>query len=393
VIETIYSEYSNAKEKYHLLQEFYHPEYRTFKTELPLSEILKKHEKKHILTNLLNVIQPCIEKGILGDFTMVQRACLDYLELASEDERAALLSSLHTEIVAILHNKEGALMSMRAISYGTAKDRKLISKGFKDFVMKMAGEEYGHWVLLQFMDTVDDTVLTSTAIFKEFKYSELAENKYFRKTVLFALLGRSSRHFAPIVLESLIQNGKKDAFRRSRELCTAVSAPLLEIVQENMIPWLKDPDMGPFTVEVMMRTCDTSSTKKEEMVKIIADALENERDGHFLRCIKSLVQYYPHWKRNQEKAKVKEGYTEEGHSQLAQELEELTNSYAEKLYSMISKDTLKSLALGEGAFVALAFCENEKTRESAVNALKSCASDIAKSEAKGCKPLLETLSR
>ncbi|KNE62412.1 hypothetical protein AMAG_07634 [Allomyces macrogynus ATCC 38327] len=393
VIEGIFSDYCNAKEKHHMLQEFYHPEYRTFKTDVPLAEIVQKHDKKQILHNLLTVIRPCIEKGILGDLTIVQRIALDYVDLASDAERSTLFESLHPELVAILHNREGALLAMRAITYGSAKDRKTIAKGFKDYIMKIASEEYGHWVLLQFIDTVDDTKLSATTILKEIDWSALAENKYLRKTVLFMLVGRSTRQFAPVVLDALVQQGKKDPYRRYTELLDAVSPALLETTTKHVIDWLKDPELAPFAVEVLVRTrFPNDAHAKDAALDDIVDALRSgDRDDTFLRNVKTLVQYHAAWARNQGKAKVKEGYTDEGHAELDATIRETCSAFAARIFKGLLPEQLLDLATGAGTFVALALCEAEATKDAAIKVLAPHVAEIEASGAKGSATLVQVL--
>jgi pumilio family protein 6 len=62
-------------------------------------------------------------------------------------------------LVEILHTKEGSKVAMLCLAHGSAKDRKVIIKSFKPYIMKIAKEQFGHLVLLAAFDTVDDTVL------------------------------------------------------------------------------------------------------------------------------------------------------------------------------------------------------------------------------------------
>ena len=50
--------------------------------------------------------------------------------------------------VHIVHSHDGARLTMNAIWYGSAKDRKAIIKSFKTFMVKTAMEEHGHMALL-----------------------------------------------------------------------------------------------------------------------------------------------------------------------------------------------------------------------------------------------------
>ena len=51
-----------------------------------------------------------------------------------------------------------------AVLFSVVKDRKLILKSFKSYVVKIALEEFGHMVLLALFDCVDDTKMVQKII-------------------------------------------------------------------------------------------------------------------------------------------------------------------------------------------------------------------------------------
>ncbi|KAI9179666.1 Pumilio y domain member 6 [Blastocladiella emersonii ATCC 22665] len=403
VLETIYNDYCNAKERYHMVQEMYHPKFATFKTETPLSQMLEAGEldKKQVLYNLKSVINPVVTKGILGDLTLVQRAALDFIDHASDSDKTELFESLHPELVAILHNKEGAMIAIRALAHATAKDRKTIAKSFKSYVMKIGEEEYGHWVLLQFLSSVDDTKLTEDAVVKEMDMSRLTQSKYFRKVVLFALVGPSTRHFAPVILDQLKAAGKKDPFRRYSEVLAAVSKPLLKAVlaedpeteAATLLGLLKDPETGTFAIEVVIRAA-ASDEQRTQLATVIADALvAGERDGTLLRHTKSMIQYHAQWAKNQAKAAAKEGFGEEGHAAIAESTRNAANLVARTILKVGGADLVRALATSEGAFVALALAEPDDADVKAEvrKILKNVLPAIEASEFKGAATLAASL--
>ncbi|KAI9223679.1 armadillo-type protein [Blastocladiella britannica] len=426
VLESIYTDYCNSKERYHMLQELYHPRFCTFKTEESLAKLIESGqvEKKQVLHNLMTVIRPAVDKGILGDLTLIQRAALDYLSLASESQRAELYESLHPELVAILHTREGAQLTIRALADATAKDRKTIAKAFKDYVMKIANEEYGHWVLLEFLLSCDDTKLTATSIVKELALNKLAEpeSKYLRKVVLFALVGASPRHFAPVVLDQLVQAGKKDAWKKHTEVLDALSPALVTAVEPYLLDWLHDPELGVLATEIIVRVRVDDATRTH-LVEPVARALrEGDRDATLLRHLKSLVQYASNWERNQAKRAAssaaassaaaesattateeeevdapvlrREGYTAAGHAAVAAEIKAAAALVAATIVSEAGDATITSLAVGaDGAFVALALAEAEATRATVVPLLAKSVANIEAGGAKGAKVLAEVIKK
>ncbi|ORZ39907.1 armadillo-type protein [Catenaria anguillulae PL171] len=394
VLESIYADYCNAKERYHMIQELYHPRFRQFKTDEPLSQLVAdgKVDKKQVLYNLKQVIDPVIAKGILGDLTLVQRAVLDYLDLASDEEKTALFEALHPELVAFLHTREGAQIAVRALAHATAKDRKTIVKTFKDYVMKIANEEYGHWVLLEWLATVDDTKLTATSVVKEFDMNQIPESKYFRKVLLFVLVGASSRHFAPVVLDQLIPAGKKDAWKRHCEVLDYASGAIVDATRESLVEWLKDADLGTFVVEVVMRAHLDDAARADIIKNVLVPAIAaGERDATLLRNVKSMVQYHEHWAKNQAKAKVKEGMTEDGHKELSERTRATSALVAKTFVEAAGKELLQALATSEGTFVSLALAEGEATKEAVVPMLREVVDEIEQGESKGAALLAKVV--
>jgi pumilio family protein 6 len=64
----------------------------------------------------------------------------------------------------MIHSRDGARVAIYCLWYGTNKDRKLLIKSFKSFIVKIAKEEQGYPVLWTIFDIVDDTKLVSKMI-------------------------------------------------------------------------------------------------------------------------------------------------------------------------------------------------------------------------------------
>ena len=75
-----------------------------------------------------------------------------------------MIESVRDVLVHIMHTREGAYVTMRSLWFGSKKDRKVILKTMKEFVLKLCCEEFGHFVLLTTFDCIDDTVFLKKAI-------------------------------------------------------------------------------------------------------------------------------------------------------------------------------------------------------------------------------------
>lgn len=99
----------------------------------------------------------------------------------------------------ILHTREGSKVAMICISYASPKDRKAIVKNFKQYLVKIAQDEYGHLVLIRLLDVMDDTVLVNKAVINELckNATDLFADKFGRRVFLYILLVATQSTFLP----------------------------------------------------------------------------------------------------------------------------------------------------------------------------------------------------
>lgn len=263
VLEEIYGEYANGKEKSALLMEFYGPEFVLFSNEKlnanisnnpgingnnsSLSEILESKApegKAKILKYLREAIDGLINKGSL-QHTLIHRLMLEYvLNEGDASKIQDFISTVEDKLVEILHTFEGSRVVSRCLALATAKQRKSIIKSFKPFIEKIAREEYGHQVLLVAFAVVDDTVLMRSVIIAEIikKLPELLADKHSSRLVLYLLATQSdsvssvlNSQSAQQIKESisvatLAGTSKKDPALRSKELVADFVEPLGDLV-------------------------------------------------------------------------------------------------------------------------------------------------------------------
>jgi len=263
ILDDVYRGVATKAQKSKLLREWYGPEFALFKegdnAEMDdLSKILDKEPSKRAtsMKYLFDMINGLIQKKLTG-FTMLHDAMLQYflnlkpqseelkefVEVVKQDENGDLLKNM-------AFTKSGARLVCLLLAYGTAKDRKQIIKTFKDTFQLMCGDMNAHMVILAAYDVIDDTVLTSKAIFPEIlgKNEEkdveniifLANDHNARITVQYLFEGQSkslfpASHAADLELLAEIHEirkttSKKDPEIRRKELITAMSPQLLAAV-------------------------------------------------------------------------------------------------------------------------------------------------------------------
>lgn len=264
ILDDVYRGAATKAQKANLLREWYGPEFALFKPganaepSAELSKILADEPTKRATTMkyLFEMINGLIQKKLTG-FTMLHDAMLqcflnlkpeseelkEFVEVVKEDENGDLLKNM-------AFTESGARLVCLLMAYGTAKDRKQILKTFKDTFQLMCGDTYAHMVILAAYDLIDDTVLTSKAIFPEIlgKNEEkdieniifLANDLNARITVRYLFEGQSkslfpASHTADLEILGEIHEirkstSKKDPEVRRKELVAAMSPQLLAAV-------------------------------------------------------------------------------------------------------------------------------------------------------------------
>ncbi|KAG9582506.1 ARM repeat-containing protein, partial [Aureobasidium melanogenum] len=191
IVDDIYRQVATSSQKALMLREWYGAEFAIFgktkaaqgqtddKVTADLKAILDEspEKKKPVMNYLQQLINQLVQKKMTG-FTMLHDAMLQYFlnTTPGTPEAAEFLELLKSDLDEenggdLLKNlaftKNGSRVVCLALGYGTAKDRKLILRVYKDTVEMMALDPNAHTVLLAAMDTVDDTKMTAKALFPE----------------------------------------------------------------------------------------------------------------------------------------------------------------------------------------------------------------------------------
>ena len=280
LVEACYNDYCNAAQRNRFLQEFFGPEFRHFKEDdaRTVVQLMLRHPEKRrdVLKHLANNVTPLITKGCYNH-SLVHTVLYNYmiglnhqLEAVPAEkerrskERSEFIATLREVCVHIVHSHDGARLAMNAIWHGSAKDRKAIIKSFKSYMTKTAKEEHGHMVLLAILDAVDDTKLTGKAVLSELISSEetieeMLDDKYARKVLIYALVGRNKTHFHPDVLTNLGQgdgnaNSKKEPEIRRKEVADSIQDSLCNFAAKKLNSILTSSPMTLFLGALIQST-------------------------------------------------------------------------------------------------------------------------------------------
>ncbi|KAG0317763.1 pumilio domain member 6 [Dissophora globulifera] len=359
VVEDAFSSYANATQKAALIQEFYGPEYRLFKSEnkKSLKEILEQDpsKKDKILKYLMETVTGCLEKGTI-QFSIVHRALLEYFENADAKGIQEMMEVMKEQAVEMLHTKEGAQVAMQCLLYATPKDRKAMLKTMKPFVIKICKEEYGHMVMLRMFDVVDDTVLMSKAILAEIikELEDIVKDKFGRRVILYLLVGRSPKYISPQSIELLAKGdairastSKKDAAIRSAELLGHISPALISLIVSKTQSLTSEPLACQVVFETMLHAAGDRKPAMDALLDLAAADPAGSTTGHPLSAMPTDRMY---------KMLVQSDYK----APLAEPSLHFAKALLAKISPFIGYHVLEG---GSSAFVVLALLENPETAE------------------------------
>lgn len=244
IIEYAYNDKAILSQRLMLSEELYGNTFTVCRSSVcnTIEKVLEANPDKvnNILEEMKQVLTPMAQKEQVIKHSLVHKVFLDFFQFAPEKQRTEMIESIREAVVYMAHTHDGARVAMSCVWHGTAKDRKVIIKTMKTYLVKFATGEFAHLLLLAIFDCVDDTKLIKQAVLSELlsSLSEVLGNKYGKKVMAYLLTPRDPAHLVPEIIQLLQrgdgnQHSKKDVCVRRRELLDAVSPALLEHLCEN----------------------------------------------------------------------------------------------------------------------------------------------------------------
>ncbi|XP_008297177.1 pumilio homolog 3 [Stegastes partitus] len=229
-----------------------------------IDKVLEANPDKanYIIDEMKQILTPMAQKEQVIKHSLVHKVFLDFFLFAQDKQRTEMIESIREAVVYMAHTHDGARVAMRCLWHGTAKDRKVIIKTMKTYMVKFATGEFGHLVLLAMFDCVDDTKLVKQAVLSEILASldEVIGNKYGKKVLLYLLSPRDPAHLLPEIIKVLEQgdgnaHSKKDVAVRRKELLEVVSPPLLEHLRDNAATMAMDKATSVTISDILASAC------------------------------------------------------------------------------------------------------------------------------------------
>lgn len=343
IIDDIYRQIASPAQKAMMLREWYGAEFALFHKKpnatTPLSaeatadlqRILEAspEKRKPILQYLLQMVNGLIQKKMTG-FTMLHDAMLQYflaLEPATP-EHAEFLEIIKSDINTkaegdegqggeLIKNccftKSGSRLVCLAIAYGTAKDRKVLLRCFRDNVEVMSMDQYAKTVLCVAMDVPDDTKMSAKAVLPELlgenvkddaqreeRLLGLVTHLNARLPILYPMAGMAKWLIADADKKLLEEvhgirktTSKKAPEARCKELLTYLSPPLVILVEKRAAELVASSFGCQLITEVLLEATGEAAKAVEAVAGLAAG--DPTEDGHTAkdaasgRMLKSLV--------------------------------------------------------------------------------------------------------
>lgn len=212
VIERLYCDFSSQTIKNNIVCEFYGKEHlitkKTTGNAIKIDDIeqLERTKQVNVAENLYAVLEGVVEKDHIR-FSLTHRLLFHFFKLCTKEQRADMIDHLKELVPQFCHTREGSRAALYCVWHGSAKDRKIIVKSFRELVVNSCKDEFAHRVLLAIFDCVDDTALVNKFITKDIGnyVADIMFEKYGQWVLHYIVFPRDYRFFLKGTLEILRQ--------------------------------------------------------------------------------------------------------------------------------------------------------------------------------------------
>lgn len=318
ILDSIYVTWASNKQRAQMRQEFYSDLYKRDKDPniKCIADVYKAapHMKKIVLDNLKQHIVHMANKK-LTDNSLFHSVISDYLAECSEEDRTEVCGLLSNQLANLASTKEGAKAASQLFYCCAAKERRSAIKSLKDHVEKLCVHEFGAFLLIAILHTIDDTKMLKKYILDVVvtQLDAMVVHEWGRKIIEFLVVPGDSNIFHPQFMVGLnkgLGNSKKDAPIRQQEIREACEVDLLNAIKRNPAYWLNSGHVA-LTTATILKACANQELLEEvyqALAKVIVD-----KDWHLQPNLKvGGVEEEPSEKKSKkDKKKAKKGSDEE----------------------------------------------------------------------------------
>uniref|UniRef100_A0AC34RTK0 PUM-HD domain-containing protein n=1 Tax=Panagrolaimus sp. JU765 TaxID=591449 RepID=A0AC34RTK0_9BILA len=246
VLETIFSDFLSAERRHGVLCEFYGTEYvmnmRSGGKAATIKDIQELPRPKRVVVaeSLFETLQNIVVKDHI-QYSLTHHLLLHFFLVCTKEQRTEMVDLLKEVVPQFCHTREGSRAALYCIWHGSAKERKVIIKSFRDLIVNSCKDEFAHRVLLAIFDSVDDTALVNKFITQDLGnyIGDIIYEKYGQWVLHYVVFPRDYRFFEKGIVEILKEGDgneytKKAAGDRYREIFDALKKPMLTYMAANM---------------------------------------------------------------------------------------------------------------------------------------------------------------
>uniref|UniRef100_A0AAX7VAH9 PUM-HD domain-containing protein n=1 Tax=Astatotilapia calliptera TaxID=8154 RepID=A0AAX7VAH9_ASTCA len=241
IIEYAYNDKAVLAQRLMLTDELYGNTYTVCKSYEfnTLEKVVRTNPDKlnNIMDEMKQILTPMAQKEQVIKHSLVHKVFLDFFQCAPEKQRTEMIESIRQSVVYMAHTHDGARVAMNSLWHGTAKDRKVIIKTMKTYMVKFA-------MVKNILESLDEVV----------------GNKYGKKVLVYLLSPRDPAHLVPEIIKVLEKgdgnaHSKKDTATRRKELLEVVSPPLLEYLCNNAAAMAMDKATSVTISDILASAC------------------------------------------------------------------------------------------------------------------------------------------
>lgn len=282
LLDSVYVTWASNKQRAAMRQEFYSDLYKRDKDPNVkcIADVHKTapHMKKIVLDNLKQHIVHMANKK-LTDNSLFHSVISDYLSECSDEDRSEVCGILASQLASLASTKEGAKAASQLFYYLAAKERRAAIKSLKDHVAKLCVHEFGYYLVIAILHTIDDTKMLKKYILDVIVASldAMVVHEWGRKILEFLVVPGDSSIFHPQFMAELnkgLINSKKDTKIRQQEILEACELDLLTAIKKNPDYWLNSGHVA-LTTATILKACAKHPELLAEVHQALAKVIVN----------------------------------------------------------------------------------------------------------------------
>lgn len=265
LIDMIFLNHASIDQKNFMKQELYTDLYKNDKNKQVkcLGDTWKDSEmmKKGIMNSTKMQLTKLASKNLI-DNSLVHAVLLEYLEEAEEQDRNEIITAFIGHLAAIASTKQGSRAAVLCYLYSVAKERRAMLKSIKDHVEKLCMHEHGYLLILEILNTTDDTLNIKKTLFTQIvKNFETIAGNEFGKRVIYFIMSPSKEFLHPSLLKQFdedfkLGSQKKDMEIRRKELIDSIEGDFCVGIKKNAKFWFQGGHIARVAAAILQNTSE-----------------------------------------------------------------------------------------------------------------------------------------